>query len=254
MIETTQDRFLGGALTLLQPANGYRAGADPVILASAVEAHVGQSVLELGCGVGTALFCLLSRVPGLDATGIERSSDLADLARRNCELNDLETQIVTADLADLPVEITARSFDHVIANPPFFDRSRGTAANEITREGGRGEDTPLELWIEVAVRRLAPSGVLTIIQRTERLKDILQAMDKRLGSIWVTPLAARAGRDAQNVIVRAKKGGRAGLFLEAPFILHDGTRHYGDRDSYSAPAKRILRDGHSLSDAKLMLT
>ena len=53
--DTTADAFLGGRLTLKQPVAGYRAGVDPVLLASAVAAQAGQSVLELGCGTGAAL-------------------------------------------------------------------------------------------------------------------------------------------------------------------------------------------------------
>ena len=48
----TEDAFLGGRLRLLQPAQGYRAGVDPVLLAASVPAMLGQRVLELGCGVG----------------------------------------------------------------------------------------------------------------------------------------------------------------------------------------------------------
>lgn len=252
MTDATEDRFLGGALRILQPAKGYRAGADPVLLASATAANAGQSVLELGCGVGVAIYCLMHRVPGLDVVGVERNPELADLARLNGKAGAFEASIITADLADLPGELTARSFDHVIANPPFFDRTRGTSATDSSREGGRGEDTPLATWIDVAVRRLAPGGQLTVIQRTERLQGVLSAMDKRLGSIRILPLSARENRQAQNAIITAKKGGRAPLVLEAPFVLHDGSHHDADRDSYSLQAKKILRDGIALSDARLI--
>ena len=78
MSETREDAFLGGRLTIRQPVRGYRAGADPVFLAAAVAAKPGERVLELGCGVGTALLCLGARVAGLDLTGVERQGDLAD--------------------------------------------------------------------------------------------------------------------------------------------------------------------------------
>ena len=60
----TEDAFLGGRLRLLQPAQGYRAGVDPVLLAASVPAMLGQRVLELGCGVGAALLCLGRRGTG----------------------------------------------------------------------------------------------------------------------------------------------------------------------------------------------
>jgi hypothetical protein len=40
--------------------------------------------------------------------------------------------------------------------------------------------------------------------------------------------------------------------LEAPFVLHDGSSHDVDRESYSPQAKKILRDGLGLLDARLI--
>ena len=82
---TRDDAFLGGRLVLRQPARGYRAGADAVMLAAACPARAGERVLELGCGAGVALFCLGARVPGLDLTGLERQPGMAELARHNAE-------------------------------------------------------------------------------------------------------------------------------------------------------------------------
>ncbi len=249
----TRDGFLGGRLTITQPKGGYRAGADPVLLASAVEATEGDRVLELGCGVGVALFCLMKRVPGLIATGVEKQADLVSLARRNAEANQLEARLVTGDIADLPADIRAESFDHVLANPPFFDRATGSTAEVPGREIGRGETAPLAIWIEVATRRLKPRGQLTLIQRAARLGDLVRAMDYRLGDITVQPLSPRPGRDAGHVIVTARKNARGEMRLLAPLVLHEGTQHEADGDSYSAPAKAILRDGLSLTDAILVL-
>ena len=52
------DDFLGGKLRVKQPKKGYRAGIDPVLLAASVNAHIGDNILDLGCGVGVASLCL----------------------------------------------------------------------------------------------------------------------------------------------------------------------------------------------------
>jgi len=51
---TTDDLFLGGALTVLQPRNGYRAGTDAVLLASILtpETLGSGAVLDVGAGPG----------------------------------------------------------------------------------------------------------------------------------------------------------------------------------------------------------
>ena len=244
--QLTHDAFLGGRLTLLQPARGYRAGVDPVLLAAATPARPGQSVLELGSGVGAALFCLAARVPQLALTGVELQPDYADLARRNATANGIPARIVAGDLRALPGDLRARGFDHVIANPPYFDRRRGTASDRTGRETALGGDTPLRDWLDVAARRLSPKGYLTLIQKADRLPDILAAMDHRLGSLVVRPIAGRAGRDADRVLVSARKEGRARFRLLAPLILHDGPEHGADAEDYTAEIRAVLRDGAAL--------
>ena len=150
--DLTQDQFLGGKLVVSQPRNGYRAGVDPVLLAAAVPAVAGQSLLDLGCGAGVASLCLGRRVPGLRLTGVEMQSDYADLARRNADANGIPMTVVTADLRNLPADLKAQSFDHVIANPPYFQRARGSPSSETGRETALGEGTALSIWVDAALR------------------------------------------------------------------------------------------------------
>ena len=100
--ELTEDGFLGGRLSLLQPARGYRAGVDPVFLAAATPARPGQSVLDLGCGVGTAALCLGARVPDLSLAGLERQPDYAALARENATRNGIPLTVIEGDLPARP--------------------------------------------------------------------------------------------------------------------------------------------------------
>nr|WP_319248353.1 methyltransferase [uncultured Celeribacter sp.] len=242
----TRDAFLGGQIHVFQPRKGYRAGVDPVLLAAATVARAGQSVLELGCGVGVASLCLQARVPGLSLTGVEVQTAYAALARRNAIANAADFDVVEADLVHLPPALKARRFDHVIANPPYYDRRRSTAAEDLGREIALAGETPLELWIDVAARRLAPKGYLTLIQKADRLPDILVALNDRLGSVRVRPVAPRVGRASELVLVQARKQGRAEFVLEAPLIMHAGARHMRDGESYNPEVLTILRGGGPL--------
>ena len=66
------ETFLEGRVKARQPESGFRSGTDAVLLAAAVPAKAGETVLELGAGAGTASLCLAVRVPGLAVTGVEK--------------------------------------------------------------------------------------------------------------------------------------------------------------------------------------
>ena len=247
MTETRADAFLGGRLTIRQPMRGYRAGADPVFLAAAVPANPGERVLELGCGVGTALLCLNARVPGLTATGIERNEGFATLARENLVANGQEARIVTADIKRLPSDIARESFDHALMNPPFFDRAEGSKSAEANREAGRGIEGDIQEWCDTALRRLRPGGTLTIVNRVEGLPATLAALSGRAGDVRVLPMQPRRQKSAKLFILNGKKASKSPFQLLPPLVLHQGDAHLEDGDSYTDKAAGILRKGLALS-------
>ena len=246
MRATTIDAFLDGKVQIEQPAKGYRAGADPVLMAACVEVGEGASVLELGCGVGTALCCLGWRAAGLDLAGLEIDASMAALARGNMARNGLSAEITCGDVGDVPPEMRAKRFDAVMLNPPFFDRRHGSGAQDQGREAGRGERVELAAWIKAASRRLAPRGQFLMIHRVERLPEALFEVSARLGDIRLLPLAGKAGKDAERFILTARKGAKGAMQLAAPLVLHDAD----GRDTSFARA--ILRDGASLSAARAL--
>ncbi len=238
--ELSHDAFLCGRLHLWQPVKGYRAATDPVLLAAACPATPGQTVLDLGCGAGAATLCLGLRVPGLQLYGLELQEPYAQLARRNAVENNIPVHVETGDLTAMP-EALKLSFDHVIANPPYYPRT-GSPSPVPGRDTALRAETPLSAWIDAASRRLKPGGWLTLIAGADCLPDILTALPPRMGSAAILPLAPRQGRSALRILLRARKSGRAAFRLLAPVILHDGPAHDGDRESYTAKAQAVLRE------------
>ena len=248
MDEVTIDDFLSGAIKVVQPKSGYRAGIDPILLAASIPAKSGQTVLELGCGVGTASLALAHRVAGLNITAVEVQPPYAELALRNTNRNNLHLSVVCADLAALPSEILDQQFDHVFANPPFFDRGSSTRSGDSGRDRAKGENDELNMWLSVAAKRVKPKGYVHFIFRTERMDEFLRLMPDSLGSRVITPIVARQGRQSILFMAHARKNGRAAFRLESPLILHEGKLHQQDGEDYSQKISKVLRDGDALTD------
>ncbi|MFT6075229.1 MAG: tRNA1(Val) A37 N6-methylase TrmN6 [Yoonia sp.] len=244
--DLTCDDFLGGKLRIWQPRIGYRAGVDPVILAASVPAKSGDTILELGCGVGVASLCIAARVPDVQITGVEIQADYAALAQRNGLQNNVAFDVITSDLRDLPADLRQKRFAHVIMNPPYFDRSAGTPATDAGRDIAFGGGTLLSDWITTGSKRVGPRGYLTIIQRMERLPEVLSALEGRLGAIIVRPIAGRAARAPELFILQARQEGRAAFRMAPALVMHEGDSHEGDRESYMPDVNEALRNGEKM--------
>ena len=242
----TRDLFLGGKVVLWQPARGYRAGMDPVLLAASVRAVAGQRVLDLGCGAGAVALCLGARVGGLELHGLELQAEYAALARRNAAESGVALTVHEGDVARVPGGLRALRFDHVVMNPPYFDRGRGTGSPEAGREAALGGGAVLADWVEAGVRRLSPGGWLWMVQRVARLPEVLAALDARVGAVTVQPLAAREGRAAELFLMRARKGDRTGFRLLAPLVLHAGEGHVQGAPDFAPAVAAVLRTGAAL--------
>lgn len=241
----TRDAFLGGRVHLYQPLRGYRAGVDPVLLAASVTACAGDSVLDLGCGAGAVSLCLHARVPGLQLTGLETQAAYATLARRAGAEAGAAFEVIDGNVSDPPPALRQMTFNHVVTNPPYFLNNSATESSDPGRARANSETAPLGDWVDLAARRLRPGGWLWMVQRADRLGDVLVALDGRLGSVAVRPVVPRAGRDAALVLVRARKGGRAALRLLAPLVMHAGAAHR-DGGDYTSEASALLRDAAPL--------
>jgi tRNA1(Val) A37 N6-methylase TrmN6 len=244
----SDDAFLGGRLSLLQPGTGYRAGIDGVLLAATVEANPGEQVLDVGSGVGVVGLCVARRLPDVGITLVERDAGLAALARRNIERNGFaaRARVIEADvlqpLADSPeLAAMAEGFDHVLANPPFHVEGRGTAAGDPVKAGANAMPAgALDRWLRFMAAMARPGGRVTLIHRAEALPELLPALAGRFGGAVLLPLHPREGQPALRVIVRAVKGSRAPLELRPGLVLHNAD------GSFRPPIAAVLRDGAGL--------
>jgi tRNA1(Val) A37 N6-methylase TrmN6 len=239
----TEDCLLGGRVRIAQPADGYRAAIDPVLLAAFVPARSGERVLDLGAGAGAASLCLAARVPGVRVEGIERDAATMDLARANAARNAFAPPptFVLGDVAAL-ADGFERAFDHVMANPPFLEAAAATAPRDGRRAAAHVEgEADLEGWIAAMARAARHRGTISLVHRADRLDAVLAALRRHAGGIVVLPLWPKAGRPAKRVLVRGVKGSRASLVLAPGLVLH------AEDGAYTAAADAVLRDAQALA-------
>lgn len=237
---TTLDHFLGGRLALRQPQVGYRAGSDPVFLAAAVIAAAGQTVLDLGSGVGTAGLCLLTRLPDITVTGLELQPELAGLAQANAADNGLADRyrVIQGCLTSRPHDLRGVTFDHVVTNPPWYEPGTIQAPSADSKAIGHLEgDADLGTWLKAAVKYLRPKGMLWVIHRADHVGRILAGLEGlKVGEIRVVPIWPKNHRAATRVLVTARKDSKAPLEILPGLLAH---HHDG---SYTDAAQAILRD------------
>lgn len=238
----TEDRLLGGRVQLIQPTRGYRVGIDPVLLAAAVPAAPGDRVLDLGAGAGAAALCLAARVAGVAVVGLEADPELVRLATVGAERSNLGSRILycAGDIMDACLVLKPRSYDHVMANPPFIAMGAGRLPEHAGKATATVESgAALDDWIRVAAVMVRQGGTVTLVHRADRLDAVLSSLEGRLGAVTIYPLWPDASRPAKRVIVAARKGSAAPLRLLQGLVLHA-------EGAFTAEADAVLRHAQRL--------
>lgn len=245
-METTRDGFLGGRLTLVQPARGaHRAGLDAVLLAAALPDGTAGRILDMGAGVGAAGLAAAVRLADACVTLAEIDPAAAALARINVAENAaavggrvavVETDLLAGPAARAAAGLAANGFDHVILNPPFHPGDRTRPSPAAARAAAHSlPDGDLERWLRAAAGLVHPRGTVTAIFRADELPRLLAAIGRRLGSLAVLPLHPAAAAPAHRVILRGRPQGRAPFRLLPALVLH------GEGGAFAPAADAALR-------------
>jgi len=216
---TTDDSFYDGAVTLTQPARGYRVNVDALFLAAfAAKGRHAQVAVDIGAGVGAVAVGLHHLGAATRVELVEREPDLAELARGNLARAGLRGAAHVADLSGgLPPFLRATA-DLVVANPPFFTAARG-------RPGAPGAEArarfgELEPFVAAAAQAINGSRArVAFVYPARELVELLRTTD-RVGLIpkrlrLVHADASAAARVALLELQRAKPGG---LVIEPPLF------------------------------------
>ena len=221
----TLDNFLGGKLKIYQLKEGFRAGHDSVLLASAIKAIEGDSCLELGFGSGVVSLCLAKRTSNLDIIGIEKDIEMLKISKKNIELNNFKKNIkVFAGDIEGKIEnykfIKRQSFDQIYANPPYFiEENLFEPTYKNKKIANIGNKKTFDLWLKKALTFSKSGGTITFINHIQNLPEMLFLFSKKLGDIKVTPIFPKKDKKASRFIISGVRDSKKPLTYNQGLIL-----------------------------------
>jgi len=222
----------------MQNKTGYRFSIDAILLASHVDTHPGDKVVDIGTGCGIIALMLAYRNPEIKVYGIEVQKSLSVLAALNVKDNNMidRVKIFCSDVKDLKKSAISGPADIVVCNPPYRKAKSGRVNPDNQRALARHEiKITLPDVFKTAGSLLRVSGRFIMIYPSERIADIITNM--RLSGIelkYLRFIYSKKNAESKLVIVEGVKGGRPGATIAPPLVI------YSDDGSYSDEVGRMF--------------
>jgi hypothetical protein len=211
----TVDTLLGGRVTLLQPARGFRASLDPLLLAGFLAPPFGR-FLDIGCGTGALAFALLARDAGATGVAVELQAPLAALAEQGRARNGWAGRLTRARATcTVARELLEASFD-----PSQRTRCSGPwARGSSPRRALSNHEVALTLPSGPTSRRFrAPGRPRRRDLPADRALELPPCAPATSSPCaWLRPPARRP--PGHSVLVEAQPG-RTPLAVEPPLVVH----------------------------------
>ena len=170
----TLDAFYHGRIHVLQKKRGYRFSVDAPLLADFIRAKADDEALDIGTGSGI-IALLLSVKPVRKIIALEIQPGLAEMARRNVELNGLEGKIEVVE-ADLRQYEPGRTFDLIFSNPPYIRKASGFLSRSSEKSAAKHElHGDIADILKKTAEWLAPGGRAAFVYPEARRQDLLTA-------------------------------------------------------------------------------
>ena len=170
----TLDTFFHGRIRVLQKKKGYRFSVDAPLLADFIRTRADDEAIELGTGSGV-ISLLLSVKPFRRIVALEIQEGLADMSRRNVELNGLGERIEVVR-ADLRTYEPARRFDLIFSNPPYIRKAAGFLSRSEEKSAAKHElHGEIRDVLKKTAEWLEPDGRACFIYTEKRRADFLAA-------------------------------------------------------------------------------
>lgn len=226
--ERIDDLKLKG-LKIIQNTDGFCFGMDAVLLSSFCEIRKNATIVDLGTGTGIIPLLIWGKNQVKKIYGIEIQEEVAQMAKRTVEMNNLEDsiQIINMDLNNAPEKLGINIFDTVISNPPYMLQGGGIINPEDKKAISRHEITcTLEDVIRTGSRLLKHNGSFFMVHRPHRIVDIFCLLrEYKLEPKKIRFVHPKVEDKPNLVLIKSVKASKPELKFEKPLYVYndDGT-------------------------------
>ena len=183
-----------------------KVGTDGVLLGA--WAGGGTRILDIGTGSGLIALMMAQRFPDAEIVGIDIDDDACRQARENVKASPFagRLEIVGASLQDYSAMVEKGSFDAIVSNPPYFQKS--LKPEDARRSIARHNDT-LTFRELVACSKvlLKDGGSLSVIGPASAEDDIeSEAIISGFTTRRLLTMRSKPGKPVSRFMIELKKG------------------------------------------------
>lgn len=157
--------------------------------------------------------------------GVEIQSDVAEMAKRSIELNNLEDRfsIINTNINDIDKILENNCFDVVVTNPPYKKIETGKInANEKKLISRHEVKASLEDFIRVSNKMLKSRGEFYIVHRPDRLVDIITCLRKyKLEPKELQFVYPNKNKAPNMILIKAVKNAKPFLKVKKPLYVYN---------------------------------
>lgn len=224
-MEVVHDLLGYSNMKIVQNSEWFSFSLDSVLLARFVTVRLrDKEFLDLGCG-NAPIPLILSLRTKAHITGVEIQKEVFELAQKSVKLNQKDDQIslLCCNMLDLKEVFDSDTFDVITMNPPYFKWNQDSIINEdVHKRLARHEIAmTLDQVFPVIVKLLKNHGHFAMVQRTERLIEILELLKKyHLEPKKIQFVYPKEGSFSNLFLIEASKNGQTGVKLLPPLYIH----------------------------------
>lgn len=220
-------------LKIVQNKKGFCFGIDSVLLSDfAKNIKKDSIVLDLGTGTGIIPILLCGKTDLSKVIGIEVQKEVYQMAKKSIKINNLEGRfdIINENILNLNSIFSKNSFDVIVTNPPYKKKMTGLMNENEKKIISRHETTAtLEEFISISKDLLKDKGEFYMVNRPERLVDILSCM--RINKIEpkiIRFVYSNKDKEPKLVLIKGVRNAKQFLKIEKNLYIYDEQGEYTD--------------------------